>query len=88
MFRFVSLFCGWELEGSEGDGRGGIIRCQVLLEQIVVLGATQLTHVHLLTFEPARQETLREALVVDAVRLLELNHGLRAQVANGTFNAG
>ena len=52
------------------------------------MGAAHLTHVDLLAFEPAGQELLGEALVVDAVGLLELDHGLRAQVANGAFDAG
>ena len=50
------------------------------------MGATDFRDIDLFALEPARQETIGEALVVRPVRLLEVDEGLGAQVANGPLD--
>ena len=58
----------------------------MFLQKVIVLGATDFRDIDLFALEPARQETIGEALVVRPVRLLEVDEGLGAQVANGPLD--
>ena len=86
-FDMISLFHSWELESAERNRRGGVIRTKMLLHQVTVLRSADFADIDLLAFEPAGHETLREALVVCQVWLLELDEWLWAQVTWGSFNA-
>ena len=81
-----SLFRRGQLERAEWNRAGVIIGGHVFLQEVIVLRATDFRDIDLFALEPARQETIGEALVVRPVWLLELDEGLAAQVADGAFN--